>query len=250
MFSFRDVQNEIGERNRSGWEQVWNDLLQSEAPGAGLDITDIHFDERTEVKDGGRDIVVKRGASNKTPLLPTVPSIWSVKSGKDGTSPTTLSNEVKKHRAIQKLLNEKGGYIYCLCFPADHDQRTKLDQRARELEKELALAGDAIVIQYDNHLVEALKRHPGVLRRHCPKLGEGFGYSRDQWGKLGPPLFDPRVRFVEIDNRRPIIAALTAHLRSAAAPAVLHIAGLSGVGKTRLVYEACLASGLQASILY
>lgn len=68
--------------NPRPFEELLNDLIRGLCATSPISID---WDERVNVPDGGRDIVVKEGSSNKKRrYLPTVSSIWSIKSGKDG----------------------------------------------------------------------------------------------------------------------------------------------------------------------
>lgn len=253
MFNFEDLQREIGQQNRGKWEELWNELLRADAVVAGLLTEDIDWDYRHSVGDGGRDITVKRGSQRgEQPLIPVVPSIWSVKSGADGPKLSTLKSEVTldAHAAIRDLLKSGGKYIYCICYPANPNQRTKLDVQARQLEKDLAVQPNSIVICHTDHLVAHLKRQLGVVKNFCPVIDSSLGASLTQWGRQAKPVFDPTVKFIELEGRANVISEVTDHLASQEGWPLLHIAGLSGVGKTRLVYEACRRSPVAGSVLY
>lgn len=253
MLTFEDVQREIGAQDRARWEEVWNALLHAEAPAFGVRIEDIDWDFRVSLRDQGRDITVKRGTTGKkSVLLPEQPSIWSIKSGANGKEPATLAEEInhKTHTVIRQVLTDGGKYFYCVCFPASSDERTALAAKATELEQSLGVAPGAIVILHDNHLVEHLKRLPGVLRTYCPHLGAKLGQSLEQWGQGSGLLFDPSITFVDFPERAVTLREIVEHLHWRSNNPLLHLAGASGIGKSRIVYEACQRAGLKDSVLY
>lgn len=252
-FTFEDIQREISQQNRAQWEQLWNDLLQADALDAGLTAQDIDWDHRVSVGDGGRDIVVKRASQHEVqPLIPTVPSIWSIKSGSNGLLPATLTSELdpKTHPDLMTCLANGGKYFYCVCHPASADQRQALANRALALCQQHHIGPSAITIIHSDHLVEHLKRQRGVLISHCPTLGRSLGLSFSQWSRQSRPLFDPLVPFVELDGRGTPCNTLVDHLARKSNRPLFHLAGLSGVGKTRLVYEACNRAGVSPHVLY
>lgn len=253
MFTFKDLQREIPQQHRTKWEELWTELLRADGPQAGIDTQDIHWDDRDSMRDGGCDITISRGSQRgKQPLIPLVPSIWSVKSGKNGLSPATLAKELepKSHPEIAKCLATGGLYFYCVCYPATEAQIRNLKERARKVEVAHGFAANSVTILQPSDLVAHLKRRLGVVRTFCPRIGESLGDSMDQWGQQARPIFDPTIAFVDIGGRGATIATLVDHLKGTNDPSVIHVAGLSGIGKTRLVHEACRQSGLEGSIQY
>src|SRR5579862_9690414 len=54
--------------------------------------TSFSWDDRTNVSDGGRDIIVSKGFAANVWGLPIVPSVWSCKAGADGLKAASLHN--------------------------------------------------------------------------------------------------------------------------------------------------------------
>src|SRR5688572_5061989 len=77
------------------FEELLFDLIQMEASRHNIPPNAVRWDHRTNLPDGGRDIVVDAQHSDPSArFIPPNPSIWSAKSGKDGTQPGTLRAEL------------------------------------------------------------------------------------------------------------------------------------------------------------
>lgn len=252
MLNFQDVQREVGQQHANQWEELWYDLAVADGYRAGVPLDAIHWDYRTAAKDGGRDLVIDRGTPRSGAVfVPDRPSVWSVKSGANGVSAATLRAELSdtKHPKLVNLIRSGYVYIYCLSYPAGQDDRAALRTAADECCAAFRLGNDSIKLLFDNHLCDGLKMYPAVLKRHCPHLSRTKGQTLDQWGRPRPH-FDTRVGYVNIADRRSRIDRLVSHLGATDEPPVLHVAGLSGIGKTRLVYEACRDVRVPPTIMY
>ncbi|MCA9289319.1 MAG: hypothetical protein KDA05_12075 [Phycisphaerales bacterium] len=254
MITFSDIRREIG-LDRRRWEQLWLAILCADAWSAGLSLHDIHWDDRSDAPDGGMDITIERGSQRGSqPLIPDRPSLWSVKSGANGVSPRTLSIEIEAeaHQALRERLQSGAVFYYCLCHSCGQIERASLTERARELESKHGFVSDTIRVLHADHLVRHLERHPGLLKREFPLLEPFLAESQSlvEWGRQRGPLFDPTVPFAELEGRSGVLEELVKHLNGDGGRPLRHIAGLSGVGKTRLVHEACKRSTASASVLY
>ncbi len=252
MLQFQDVQREVGQQNANGWEEIWNDLVVVDACRGGVSLDVIHWDCRTSAPDGGRDLIIDRGTTRQGAIfVPNRPSIWSVKSGADGLACKTLRAELdeKSHPKLVAALKDGHTYVYCVCRPAGHDDRSSLRAAADECCVALGIRSDSVKLLFDNHLCEGLKVYPAVLARHCHRLSTMKGQTLDQWSRPRPH-FNTNIAYVDIADRRGYIDKLVSHLNSADEVPVLHIAGLSGIGKTRLVFEACRHEHVPKTITY
>lgn len=252
MFNFQDVQRELGQQHPNQWEEIWADVVSAEAHRVGIRLELVHWDWRTSAKDGGRDLVVEQGTTSTiAKLLPVRPSVWSVKSGKDGASDRTLTSELnpQTHPKLVDAVKNGSVYVYCLCHPASQDEREQLRKAADALCTAMNVGADSIKLLFDNHLIDALKLYPGVVKRHCPMMGMRTGVTLEHWGR-STPSFNTTLTYVDIANRRALIDQLASHLAAAHGPPILHVAGLSGIGKTRLVYESCRDKRTPTSVVY
>lgn len=248
---FRDIQEYVGRDAPHTWESLWHALVVVDAMRGGVALDAIHWDERTSASDGGRDIVVTYGASPPSWLVPVKPSIWSIKSGKDGLKPATLAKELspKSHPKIQEALRKGDVYVYCVCHLASQTEKDNLKTKAEELAKTHGFRPESVRFYYADHLCDALRRYPGVLQRFCPRHGLNTAYTVERWASQ-VPHFTSNSKYVDIGNRRAMIGEITRHLTERTERNVHHLAGLSGLGKTRLVFEACQDQGIKGSVLY
>jgi hypothetical protein len=99
-------------------------------------------------------------------------------------------------------------------------------------------------------LCTILNDHPGLLAKHLPALAGIFDgvLNLSEWERTDGAGFT--VPWVDFAARSQIIATIRDHLRARTGPNVLHLAGLSGVGKTRTVLEACRDQQDLSGVLY
>ena len=75
------------------FQRLVHDLVRREARGCGIPQDQIDYDDRVNVRDGGRDIVIRVPSRNSNRnWIPVQPSIWSAKSGADAGPALTLGN--------------------------------------------------------------------------------------------------------------------------------------------------------------
>ena len=119
----RDLVDSLTRGGGGPAERFVHDLILLDAQKEGLALHDIYFDQRTNVGDGGRDVVVNCVSKNGTGLIPKNKSIWSVKSGNDAKKPSLLESEVEEHVKIKALLNDGGVYCYVVIADLTTDQK-------------------------------------------------------------------------------------------------------------------------------
>ena len=101
--------------NGAAFEEFVHDLVRSVGRACGIDAINIEWDYRTNVKDGGRDLVVRvPNVRGDNQFIPSRRSIWSIKSGVEGVSSAVLWNEIldPKHPKVQKALREGWSYVW------------------------------------------------------------------------------------------------------------------------------------------
>jgi hypothetical protein len=175
-------------------------------------------------------------------LLPAGPQVWQVKSG---SSPPDASREFDpKHTALIEAIRD--GYNYVLFWtndPVDPTATTIQDnfrasvQSIRQSATTTFLFADAI-----EHLCYA---HIAVLAQGSTLPLNGV-VSLSTWGKRQ----DFAIPFQADNQRDEYATAIRFHVRSeASASSALHLYGDTGVGKSRLVYEALAEDGIAERVL-
>src|SRR5262249_7916235 len=106
---------------------VW-DLVAAACHNAGIPLSKIRYDSRVNIADQGRDIIVSAGAKRLRSILPTKPSVWSVKAGEDGLQPKTLRRELRDagHTELRSILRKGGSYVWCALQHLDQAGRDKM----------------------------------------------------------------------------------------------------------------------------
>ena len=250
-----DLQAVAGSGGRP-FEELLFDLVVGEASRHGIPVGAVHWDHRTNIGDGGRDIIVDAEHADPSPrFIPQRRSIWSAKSGKDGTQPSTLRQELidSRHPEIRRHLQAGNPYVWCTLQPMSEDDRSDLQKKVKELAKDPdAYVFNPDLVEYRSltTLCSVLNEHPGLIAKHLPKVARLFegALSLVEWEAQDRVGF--ATPFVDFAGRSQVVAQIRSHLRGRAGPNVLHLAGLSGVGKTRTVLEACRDQLDLSGVLY
>jgi hypothetical protein len=224
--------------NGDGCEAFVHDLVRSVCRFHGIDPTGVlRWDYRTYVRDGGRDLILSVGSPTPSEtFLPSAPSIWSIKSGEDGVSPSALKKEIREHPKVRKALEEGRKYVWCAIHPASHDKHDEMRLAADEIAEELKFDRSLIEFRGPEDLQGKVNLHPGLIPVHFRDvallLNDVMTFA--QWER------EPGMResWVDFGGRAEVADIVANHLFGRHRPNVLHIAGLSGIGKTRTVFEA------------
>ena len=225
------------------YERFVRGLVSAECRMHGIAPADVDWDYRTNCSDGGCDIYIRKGHSDINPrFIPNKPSIWSIKSGKDGIQYTKLSSELsdKAHQHLLQHLRDGHVYVWCALQPISQGGRQSMRDEANKLAQEFKFSPEQVVFIWVETQQEVIEYHPNLIARHLPQLVErlsGIETVRDA------AVQDKRgfaVNWVEFSGRDALKKKVRQHLHGTEDPAVLHIAGLSGIGKTRTVVQACL----------
>lgn len=245
-----DILRQIGEDNRGRWEEFVHRLIIEVAPCLGIQLTNISRDSRTDVGDGGVDISISSGAARPNTWIPCAPSIWSVKSGKDGLKPTTIRKEVEKRPHIINHLKADRFFCYVIARPSTVEQRDRLREAANKIAAKHGFSPDNITIYALDHLRTWLEQSPLVIASHFPEHAVRLGQNLTAFTRSAHCDID--VPFVEFGNRQQFVEQVRAHLLgNGQDDALLHVAGISGIGKTRIAIEASRTIDNQgASSLY
>src|ERR1043166_2219545 len=232
--------------NGSEFERMFHALIRAEAFASGIAPHEIDWDFRPHVRDGGKDILIRTGRANvERKFIPTVPSVWSAKSGKDGLNPTSLRSEIESHPSVLEHLRRGGAYVSCAIAAANNEVRESLRAEASKLIAELQLNDAQIVLFFRDTITQWLNDQIGVasIFFDIPRGWKNLREWEKQDNNFGVP-------WVDFGSRPEVLSRIRTHLLSVSGENVLHIAGWSGIGKTRSVLEACRKECALEGVLY
>ncbi len=228
------------------FEKMIHDLIRAEAWACEIAPDQIDWDYRTNVPDGGRDVLVMVGNQRTDRLfIPPVKSVWSAKSGLDGLEPGTFRREINEHPKVISHLQEGGAYIWCVAPAADNNKRDRLRDALAALATEHGFAAQQIHFFFLDTITHWLNQHLGLIAVHFPNLPHGWK-TLAEWRRLDR---NRNVVWVEFGDRARLVEEIRQHLLTTSGNNVLHLAGWSGIGKTRTTQQACEDPALEG-VLY
>lgn len=246
---------ELAEESGSRFQRFVTALVLNEATAAGLNPIDIDADYRTSHPDGGCDIFVAKGQSRSTiSLIPLEPSIWSIKAGTNGINPNKLASELqaKSHPRLRQHLKDGHVFFWCALEPAGQNERQAMRIKADKVAKKIGVEPTLIRFVWNDHLATVVNRYPNLFAELLPHLYEVIRpmATLEQWKVESPDKKGLSVPFVNIPGSHELQERIKTHLLGTSGESVFHIAGLSGIGKTRTTIEACLATAELSNTLY
>ncbi|MBO0699608.1 MAG: hypothetical protein J2P46_14530, partial [Zavarzinella sp.] len=248
----RDLER-VFQGNGDEFEPFMNDLVRASARACGISSNLIDWDTRPSVRDGGRDLVVRAGNQlGAGHFIPDRPSLWSLKSGADGVDPEKLKKEIlpqprRDHPKVREALQGGQVFVWCAVHPIGQDKRDKMRETAEDIARQLAINPDLIEFRWQDRLIEEVNRFPNVIPIHLPDVENRWAGVRTLHEWREPGFGTPWAVF---GSRAALIERVERHLLGREAPNVLHIAGLSGIGKSRTVFEACQRNDQLHGVFY
>ena len=220
-----------------------------------LPLASVSWDPNVYRADGGRDIIVSATHTDSVFFIPNSKSVWSAKTGDKSLKSSMLKKELQdpSHEPLRRLLNNGYTYVWCSPLSADHDVAKDFEDEFLSITDDQGnpLYGkDQLVVYTAAHLESVINMDPGIASTHFPQLTSLYGGLTSSRGWSPSSDTGLRSAFVTSSSRAALIERTRKHLLSQSGPAVLHIAGLSGVGKTRVVHEALRDRVEFASALY
>lgn len=246
-----------GLKGRGGeiFEVLVQRLVRAECRRHGIPDKEIDWDYRTNCPDGGCDIFIKTGHKDASRrFIPARPSLWSVKSGEDGTRASKLAEEIhlESHTRIRRHLKDGNTYVWCVLQPTDQGKREAMYLKRDELAVELDFDPELVVFVWNDALASLLEDHPCLVPEFLPELARRLHgtLTIDQWRRESPEGRGLAVDWVSLEGRDDLKRRIQEHLLAREGSPVLHIAGISGIGKTRSVLQACWDNDQLYNTLY
>jgi hypothetical protein len=236
----KDIQEVFGAGGEL-FERMMNDLVRDEARRLRLADNVVHWDQRTNVPDGGCDIWVADRHADKSSFIPLTEVSISLKSGEDGIEVATFKDEVLRHPLILSRLKEGGSYLWCCPRDISQPKRDAFVARAKELASEIGCKPEQFTFFWGDAILARLERSPALIAEHLPKAWqrvEGLVLIKN-WKPDHREPVRIQTSWVNFGDRDAVKRIIRDHLIGDSTNRLLHIAGLSGTGKTRTVIEAC-----------
>jgi hypothetical protein len=252
MFARPEELNVLAGNGGRPFEELLYDLIVAEASRHGIPPSAVHWDHRTNIGDGGRDIIVDATHSDPPRFIPRLSSIWSAKSGRDGIQPSTLKKELNhpRHVEVRNHLLAGSPYVWCALWPMSEDERADLQAKIVEVAKELNFDPVLVEVRSLTTLCSTLNDNPGLIAKHLPNLARPFEGTLRLGEWEAQDSFGFTTPFVDFGGRMDVVSQIRSHLCARKGQNVLHLAGLSGIGKTRTVLEACRDQRELSGVLY
>jgi hypothetical protein len=216
-------------------------LIHAEAGRLGLPLGDFSMSGRVKARDQGVDGRT-HFPDGSGALLPVGPQVWQVKSG--SSAPDAAQEFDPKHTALIDAIRE--GYDYVLFWTNDPVDPTASTVKDNFQAKIQAIRPDARATFLFAEAIERLcYAHIAVLSQ-APAMPLGGVVSLGVWGQRQ----DFGIPFQPDDQRGQHAEAIRLHVRSGdSGSSTLHLYGDTGVGKSRLVYEALAEDGVVERVL-
>jgi hypothetical protein len=231
----------IRELGELGAVALARSLIRAEAGRLGLPLEDFTMSGRVKARDQGVDGRTHFPEGSGA-LFPVGPQVWQVKSG---SSPPDASKEFDpKHTALLRAIRD--GYDYVLFWTNDPVDPTTTTVGESFQAAVQSIRSDARATFLFASAIERLcYAHIAVLSQ-APTLPLGGVVSLDTWGKRQ----DFGIPFKSDDQRTQYAESIRLHVRSEdSSSSALHLYGDTGVGKSRLVYEALTDEGVVERVL-
>src|SRR5680860_215573 len=228
-------------QDENGAVSMARTLCMAEAGRHRLDLGTVSFSARVKAKDQGIDGRTTFPIELDT-LFPHGPHVWQIKSG--STTPSaTAEFDPDKHAALVEAI--KDGSDYVLFWTNDPTEQVRKHAQEGFSDAVRKVRSDArAVVLFADEIERLCYQHLAVLAQHGPVPISGLA-GLDIWA---PREFE-LIEYQADDARLETIGAIRKHVTDEEEPAEIHVFGDTGVGKSRLAYEALSQDGIRERVL-
>ena len=229
-------------------------LLWNEGSRVGIGKNLIDVPDCINVGDGGLDSIVRDAASSSDEIIPPGLSGFQIKSSdlppgdckKELHQNKNLQNPIKPE--IHRLLDNHGTYILVLFGDITPRMKRRREEAIREELVRMGYVDPKIRVYTTNQIMGFAERFPSLVAWLKGYPYECLPYQK--WAN-NRDVSSPKV-FIEDEQRENIINEIREKLRDSERQhtPIFRITGLSGLGKTRLVFETLSPDDLQSRVIY
>ncbi|NPV02127.1 MAG: hypothetical protein HPY53_12190 [Brevinematales bacterium] len=231
---------------------LFRELLWAEGSRSGIGRNLINTSLNTTARDGGLDAVVISSGHRNFEIIPKGYVGYQIKTGrfsaldskKELHRKEKLSNEYKSE--IRKLIDNNGYYILVLFDQLTASERSKRLDALREDLYPQGFTEERIRLYSIDNLVGFINLFPALVKKLNPSLQYLQHY--EGWGK-NYNISNPHT-FTFDGHRRIIKEEIIKSISNNIVGKIFRITGLSGKGKTRLIYEILNRDDLKNLVMY
>jgi|Deesub1362A_J573_1020465.scaffolds.fasta_scaffold03337_4 hypothetical protein len=228
-------------------------LLWAEASRVGIGRNLIDIPGCINVPDGGLDAIIQDAHPAVDEVIPEGLSGFQIKSS--DLSPGECQKELHEQKdlskplkpEIKRLLDNNGTYVLVLFADITSQKKESREKAIKEELQKMGYANPKVRVYTINQIIGFAERFPALVA--WLKEYPIYGLPYEIWAQnldVSKPKF-----FVVDDERRKIINDVRGKLRDAEnSTPIIRIEGLSGIGKTRLVFEALSPDDIKSKVIY
>lgn len=227
--------------------QFFRDLLWSAASDAVVDKSDTHVPISIYESDEGIDAMTEDAAASG--FLPEGTAGYQIKAG--DIAPAECRNEVTDGREqltsmVQEVLEQGGTYVLVLFTDLTNAKRQRRENALRETFEDHGFPNADVELYTSSHLIGFANRFPGLVAKYSQVSGHGVGY--ETWGRETP--IKHISTYVPDEQHEYHIETIREEIDKAEECPIIRVAGVSGLGKTRMTYEALSPNHLRNRVIY
>ena len=233
----------LRELDENGAVALARALIHAEAGRLNLPLAGFTMSGRVKARDGGIDGRTNFGEAD-TLLLPPGDCVWQVKCCATAPSASKEFNE-RKHADLFEAIRDEADYVLFWTNDPTEPKSRSVKAAFRAAAREVR-ADTEVHFLFADEIDRLCQTHLGVVAQQSP-IPLGGVVSLDVWA-AGESF--PSVEFQADGPREEFMLDLRRHVRSeAVSPSEVHVIGDSGVGKSRLVFEAMAEPGIVERVL-
>ena len=233
--------------------EFMRNLLWAEAARVGIGYHLVNVPGCINVADGGIDATIKDAFPSADDIIPKGDTGFQIKASKLGPAECVKelheggdkANPIKPE--IKRILDAGGTYVLVIFSSMTDRMKNNRENSLREHLQTLDYSPESVRVYTADQIAMMAGRFPSVTAS-LKGVPEAVPYT--VWAR-NRDVFEPRV-FVEEEERSNHSNVIREHLRNPGDQCpVFRITGLSGIGKTRFVFENFVAGRLgQPSHIY